>query len=242
MAVVGTEVIATLRRFRLAEDAGRGIDVMQDVMAEHLLDPPIFDTDAVSVTVDLPLTSTVTVAERAWVGEIENRGELRSRDRILLVHAARGRVLTNATARAQLGVDSTHARARYIACVTPACWCRRVRIPGPATGWQPPSLRRPVSSSPGPTSTTSYWAWPGRVQSRTRDEGCPVSGEERYFGTLLALPGRWGGSFVDVPQMATSDQKLPSVARPCRAIVLRPTSLSVTSGALAVAAGFNAEG
>jgi ATP-dependent DNA helicase RecG len=109
-AARNTEVIATLRRFRLAEDAGRGVDVMQDVMAERLLEPPIFEADAVSVTVDLPLTSTVTVAERAWVGEIENRGDLRPRDRILLVHAARGRVLTNATARAQLGVDSTHAR------------------------------------------------------------------------------------------------------------------------------------
>ncbi|MGH3700560.1 MAG: ATP-binding protein [Pseudonocardiaceae bacterium] len=109
-AARNTEVIATLRRFRLAEDVGRGIDVMQDVMAERLLDPPIFDADAVSVTVDLPLTSTVTIAERAWVGEIENRGELRPRDRILLVHAARGCVLTNATVRAQLGVDSTHAR------------------------------------------------------------------------------------------------------------------------------------
>ncbi|MGH3839273.1 MAG: RNA-binding domain-containing protein, partial [Pseudonocardiaceae bacterium] len=110
-AARNTEVIATLRRFRLAEDAGRGIDVMQDVMAERLLDPPIFEADALSVTVDLPLTSTVTIVERAWVGEIEHRGELRPRDRILLVHAARGRVLTNATARAQLGVDSTHARS-----------------------------------------------------------------------------------------------------------------------------------
>lgn len=109
-AARNTEVIATLRRFRLAEDAGRGVDVMQDVMAERLLDAPVFDADAASVTVDLPLTSTVTVAERAWVGEIENRGQLRPRDRILLVHAARGRILTNTTARTQLGVDSTHAR------------------------------------------------------------------------------------------------------------------------------------
>lgn len=105
------EVIATLRRFRLAEDAGRGVDLMQDVMADQLLDAPVFDADDVSVTVDLPLTSTVTTAERAWVGEIENRGELRPRDRVLVVHAARGRVLTNATARALLGADSTHARS-----------------------------------------------------------------------------------------------------------------------------------
>ncbi len=109
-AARNAEVIATLRRFRLAEDAGRGVDLMQDVMAEQLLDAPTFRADATSVTVDLPLTSTVTIAERAWVGEIESRGELRPLDRILLVHAARGQVLTNTAARSLLGVDSTHAR------------------------------------------------------------------------------------------------------------------------------------
>jgi ATP-dependent DNA helicase RecG len=97
-AARNAEVIATLRRFRLAEDAGRGVDLMQDVMAEQLLDAPTFRADATSVTVDLPLTSTVTIAERAWVGEIESRGELRPLDRILLVHAARGQVLTNTAA------------------------------------------------------------------------------------------------------------------------------------------------
>lgn len=110
-AARNVEVIATLRRFRLAEDAGRGVDLMQDVMAERLLDAPVFTSDLTSVTVDLLLTSTVTAAERAWVGEIESRGHLRPRDRMLLVHAAHGRVLTNASARELLGVDSTHARA-----------------------------------------------------------------------------------------------------------------------------------
>lgn len=62
------------------------------------------------MTVDLPLTSTVTPAERAWVAEVETRGGLKPRDRVLVVHAARGRILTNATARELLGVDSTHAR------------------------------------------------------------------------------------------------------------------------------------
>jgi ATP-dependent DNA helicase RecG len=105
------DVIAALRRFRMAEDAGRGIDLMQDVMAQMLLDPPIFTTDGTSVTVDLPLTSTVTPAERAWITEIESRGRLRARDRILLVHAARDEALTNSSARELLGVDSTHARS-----------------------------------------------------------------------------------------------------------------------------------
>ena len=104
-------VIGTLRRFRLAEDAGRGVDLMQDVMAEQLLDAPRFVADDATVTVELPLTSTVSPAERAWVAEIESRGELRANDRVLVVHAARGLTLTNTSARELLGVDSTHARA-----------------------------------------------------------------------------------------------------------------------------------
>ena len=110
-AARNVDIIAALRRFRLAEDQGKGVDLMQDVMAEQLLDPPTFAADETSVTVDLPLTSTVTPTERAWVTEVESRGELKPRDRVLLVHAARGRDLTNTTARALLGVDSTHARA-----------------------------------------------------------------------------------------------------------------------------------
>lgn len=104
-------VIAALRRFRLAEDAGRGVDLMQDVMAQQLLDPPQFSADESAVTVTLPLTSTVTTAERAWIGELQTRGELRGPDRALLLQAARGRTLTNSTARELLGLDSTHARA-----------------------------------------------------------------------------------------------------------------------------------
>lgn len=103
-------VIEVLRRFHLAEDKGDGVDLMQDLMAEHLLDAPRFTADDVSVTVDLPLVSTVTPAERAWVAEIESRGGLKPHDRVLVVHAARGRVLTNTSARELLGVDSTHAR------------------------------------------------------------------------------------------------------------------------------------
>ncbi len=110
-AARNVRVIEALRRFRLAEDAGRGVDLMQDAMAAHLLDPPRFDADDASVTVTLPLTSTVTTTERAWITEIETRGELHPTDRILLVHAARGEALTNSAVRTLLGIDSTHARA-----------------------------------------------------------------------------------------------------------------------------------
>lgn len=104
-------VIRTLRRYGLAEDAGMGIDVIQDTMQAALLDPPQFAADSARVEVTLPLSSTVTPRERAWITEVEQRGDIRSGDRILLVHAARGEPLTNSSARELLGIDSVHARA-----------------------------------------------------------------------------------------------------------------------------------
>lgn len=104
------EVIRVLRQYRLAEDAGRGVDVMQDVMADNLLEPPEFVDNGNSVSVTLRITSTVTPRERAWVAELEQRGSLGGHDRLLLVHAARGQELTNATARDALAVDSVQAR------------------------------------------------------------------------------------------------------------------------------------
>ena len=103
-------VIQTLRRFHLAEDAGRGIDVMEDAMDAALLERPVFDADADHVEVTLRLGSSVTPQERAWIAEVEMRGELRGGDRLLLLHASRGEPLTNSSARELLGVDSTHAR------------------------------------------------------------------------------------------------------------------------------------
>ncbi|HET9161886.1 MAG TPA: ATP-binding protein [Solirubrobacterales bacterium] len=98
-------LIALMRRFRLAEDAGRGVDVMQDSMMEELLDPPAFADSGHSVEVALPVRGGVTTAERAWVREIEARGEIEPVDRILLVHAARGEELTNARVREIAHVD-----------------------------------------------------------------------------------------------------------------------------------------
>lgn len=103
--------IKLLRRFRLAEDAGLGVDVMQDTMDAALLEPPEFDADATHVQVTLRLGSAVTPQERAWIAEIEERGDIRPSDRVILLHAARGEVLTNAEVRDLLDVDSVHARA-----------------------------------------------------------------------------------------------------------------------------------
>lgn len=103
-------IIDVLRRFRLAEDAGRGIDVMQDSMDEALLDPPTFEDRGHAVRVTLPLRGPITARERAWVSDLERRGEIRGRDRLLLVHAARGERLTNAQARQILAVDQVSAR------------------------------------------------------------------------------------------------------------------------------------
>ena len=104
------EVIRTLRRYRLAEDAGRGVDIIQDEMASNLLEPPTFQEDGSSVKVVLPLTGVVTPEERVWIAELEQWGDLAAGDRLLLVHAARGEALTNGRAREILGVDSRRAR------------------------------------------------------------------------------------------------------------------------------------
>lgn len=106
-------VIAALRRFGLAEDAGRGVDVMEDEMAANLLRPPEFfePEDRGSLTVTLWLGATVTDQERSWILELEQQGELKPKDRLLLVVAARGERLTNTRAREILGVDALAARS-----------------------------------------------------------------------------------------------------------------------------------
>lgn len=104
------DVIDVLRRFRLAEDAGRGIDVIEDSMAEALLDPPTFEDLGHAVRVSLPLHGPITSRERAWVSDLERKGEITGADRLLIVHAARGEKLTNGRSREILNVDSFGAR------------------------------------------------------------------------------------------------------------------------------------
>jgi ATP-dependent DNA helicase RecG len=103
-------VIKVLRALGLAEDAGRGVDVMQDTMIDEMLEPPRFSDSGHEVIVELPIRSAVTPSERAWVHELERRGALRGLDRVALVHAARGAVLTNKALRELLSIDSEAAR------------------------------------------------------------------------------------------------------------------------------------
>lgn len=103
-------VIRVLRQAGLAEDAGRGIEVMVDSMRSELLDPPRFRDTGHSVEVALPVRSAVTPQERAWLREVEARGLIEPADRLALVHAARGETLTNGRVRELLAVDSGGAR------------------------------------------------------------------------------------------------------------------------------------
>lgn len=103
-------VLSILRRFRLAEDIGRGVDVIQDSMAEALLDPPRFEDQGHSVRVVLPIRGAISPQERAWILEVERLGRIKPADRVLLVHAARGGELTNARVRELLSVDSRDAK------------------------------------------------------------------------------------------------------------------------------------
>lgn len=104
------DVIRVLRRYGLAEDAGRGVDVMQDTMRSEMLEPPQFVDTGHAVEVTLPVRSAVAPVERAWIRELETRGELEGGDRLVLVHAARGETLTNARVRAIVQTDSGGAR------------------------------------------------------------------------------------------------------------------------------------
>ena len=99
------------RPFGLAEDAGRGIGVVLDEMAQDLRAEPSFaEQPQGHVTVRLPVESPVSPEERAWARELEGRTELLPGDRRVLVEAARGADLANADVRSLLNVDSSEAR------------------------------------------------------------------------------------------------------------------------------------
>ncbi len=119
-------VIRTLRYFGVAEDAGRGVDLMYRHMALNLMAPPKFETDDSSVTVTLRLRSEASPLERAWlaqtltsatgtadrpysVGDGVLVGGLEPSDVRLLVLAARGEALTNTVVRNLLGVNASRA-------------------------------------------------------------------------------------------------------------------------------------
>ncbi len=117
-AARNADVIRVLRAFRLAEDSGKGVDIIEDVMRDELLDQPTFSATESSVSVTLPVLSGTRPEERAWLQEVVERGAIEDRDRVLLVHARRGEVLSNNRARQLLGIGrdgATSALQRLVA-------------------------------------------------------------------------------------------------------------------------------
>jgi len=111
------DVIRVLRGFRLAEDSGRGVDIIQDVMRDELLATPVFAASDARVSVSLPVLGGTRPEERAWLREVVASGSIEDRDRVILVHARRGEVLSNSRVRELLGVGrdgATNALRRLV--------------------------------------------------------------------------------------------------------------------------------
>lgn len=104
-------ILGALRRLGLAEDLGKGIDRMQDDMADELLQPPEFADDGSFFTVTLRIGGVVTNRERAWIRSLVHEGRLDGRAAIVVVEVARRGSVTNGDVRLLLGVDSVEARS-----------------------------------------------------------------------------------------------------------------------------------
>ncbi len=104
-------VISVLRAFELAEDAGRGIDLIRYEMAAALRFEPTFEeAPAGWVRVVLSIGGPATPVELAWTHEIQGDAGLLPSDRRVLVEALRGVELTNSTVRSLLDVGVSPAR------------------------------------------------------------------------------------------------------------------------------------
>lgn len=99
-----------LRHYRLAEQRGQGIDLIQDEMRDAMLLPPRFVDHGDRFDVTLPLAGAVSLEERAWIQALAAREALRSGDRVVLVHATRGERLTNRRVQQLLGIGERNAR------------------------------------------------------------------------------------------------------------------------------------
>lgn len=104
-------LLGALRRLGLAEDLGKGIDRMQDDMADELLQPPEFADDGSFFTVTLRIGGVVTNRERVWIRSLVIDGRLDGRAAIVVVEVARRGSVTNSEVGALLGLDSVEARS-----------------------------------------------------------------------------------------------------------------------------------
>jgi ATP-dependent DNA helicase RecG len=103
-------VIRVLRALGLAEDVGRGVDVMQDTMAAEMLEPPRFRDSGHEVVVETADPQRGRARRARLDPRTRTTGTLRGLDRIALVHAARGETLTNKRVRQLATVDAHAAR------------------------------------------------------------------------------------------------------------------------------------
>lgn len=60
-------VIDVLRKLGLAEDSGRGIDLLEDALRDDVLPDPVFEDDGASVRVAMRIGRVIIIAERAWL-------------------------------------------------------------------------------------------------------------------------------------------------------------------------------
>lgn len=118
-------LLAALRRLGLAEDLGKGIDRMQDDMADELLRPPEFAEDGSFFSVTLRLGGAVTARERAWVRGLVQQGRLDGRAAAVVVAVARHGSITNGAVRTLLNVDSVQARSLLQSLVSVGVLIRR---------------------------------------------------------------------------------------------------------------------
>lgn len=104
-------LLGALRRLGLAEDLGKGIDRMEDDMADELLRRPEFADDGSFFSVTLHLSGAVTTRERAWIRGLVQEGRLDGRAAMVVVAVAREGAITNGEVRRLLDVDSVRARS-----------------------------------------------------------------------------------------------------------------------------------
>lgn len=103
-------IITILRALALAEDSGRGVDLMEDAMTAALLEQPIFAADDDSFTVTLPLSGVVSREERAWVLSLERDGLIQGPDKVIIVAIARRGRVSNSDVRELTRTDSAAVR------------------------------------------------------------------------------------------------------------------------------------
>lgn len=104
------DLMRALRTMGLAEDAGRGVDLIQDTMRAEFLGEPEFLASDAQLEVVLPLHGVLSPTERAALQQLEIRREISHQDRSLVLQLLRGETLTNSSVRDRLGVDSVEAR------------------------------------------------------------------------------------------------------------------------------------